>query len=164
MSQSIRLVPANERDISLILRFIKELAQYEKLSKECVATEGLLRNSLFGRKKYAEVVIAHYGNEPAGFALFFHNYSTFLARPGMYLEDLYVVPHLRGKGIGKSLLVHVARIAKKRKCGRFEWAVLDWNKPTIAFYERLGAVPLNDWTVFRVTGRALDDLASRLER
>jgi GNAT superfamily N-acetyltransferase len=164
MSQSVRLSPASESDVPLILRFIKELAEYEKLSKACVATEELLRDSLFGKVRHAEAVIARYGDEPAGFALFFHNYSTFLARPGIYLEDLYVVPHLRGHGIGKTLLAHVAQIAKERDCGRFEWAVLDWNKPSIDFYKKLGAVPLDDWTVFRVTGRALDDLASQHKR
>ena len=160
MDQSIRLALASEKDIPLILRFIKELAEYEKLSKECIATEELLHKSLFGKVRYAEVLIAHYGNEPAGFAIFFHNFSTFLGRPGMYLEDLYVVPHLRGKGIGKALLARVARTAKERGCGRFEWSVLDWNEPSIAFYKKLGAVPLSDWTVFRVTGKALDNLAS----
>ena len=109
MDPAIRLSPASEKDIPLILRFIKELAEYEKLSRDCVATEKLLHDSLFGEVRYAEVLIAHYGSEPAGFALFFHNFSTFLARPGIYLEDLYVVPHLRGKGIGKALLARVAR-------------------------------------------------------
>jgi GNAT superfamily N-acetyltransferase len=163
MDPSIRLTPASEKDIPLILRFIKELAEYEKLSKDCVATEVLLHDSLFGKVRYAEALIAHYENEPAGFAIFFYNFSTFLAQPGMYLEDLYVVPHLRAKGIGKALLERVARTAKERGCGRFEWAVLDWNEPSIAFYKKLGAVPLADWTVFRVTGRALDKLASLQE-
>ena len=158
-NQSIRIEPANKNDIPLILKFIKELAEYEHLSDQCVATEDLLREALFGEKKFAEVVIAYYHDEPAGFELFFHNFSTFVARPGIYLEDLYVFPHFRGKGIGKALLVYLARIAKERNCGRFEWAVLDWNEPSIGFYKKLGAIPLNDWTTFRVTGEALDSLA-----
>ena len=159
MSKPIRIEYAAEKDIPLIHKFIKELAEYERMSEECVATEALLREALFGEKKFAEVVIAYYHDEPAGFALFFHNFSTFLARPGIYLEDLYVFPHLRGKGIGKALLVYLAKTAKERNCGRFEWAVLDWNEPSIAFYKKLGAIPLNDWTIFRLTGNALDELA-----
>ena len=114
---------------------------------------------MFGEKKFAEVVIAYYEDRPAGFEIFFHNFSTFLARPGIYLEDLFVFPNFRGKGIGKALLVYLARIAKERNCGRFEWAVLDWNEPSIAFYKKLGAIPLDDWTIFRATGKALDALA-----
>jgi GNAT superfamily N-acetyltransferase len=161
MTRSIRTESATSEDIPLILALIKGLADYERLSRDCVATEELLRETLFGEKKFAEVVIAYYDNQPAGFALFFHNYSTFLARPGIYLEDLYVFPALRGKGIGKALLVHLAKIAKERNCGRLEWAVLDWNEPSIAFYKGLGAVSLDDWTVFRVTGKALDALAEK---
>jgi len=161
MARSIRIEGATEKDISLILTLIKGLAEYERLSQNCVATEKLLRETLFGNTKYAEVVIAYYNNQPAGFALFFHNYSTFLARPGIYLEDLYVFPELRGKGIGRALLVHLAKIAKQRNCGRLEWAVLDWNEPSIAFYKGLGAVPLDGWTVFRVTGKALNALAEK---
>jgi len=159
MVELIRIEHAVENDLPLIHKFIRELAEYEKMSEECVATEALLREALFGEKKFAEVVVAYYQDEPAGFALFFHNFSTFLARPGLYLEDLYVLPHLRGKGIGKALLVCLAKIAKERNCGRFEWAVLDWNEPSIAFYKKLGAIPLDDWTTFRVTGKALDELA-----
>jgi len=158
-TQSIRIEPATERDIPLILTFIKELAEYERLSEQCVATEALLRETLFGEKKFAEVVIAYYEDKPAGFEIFFHNFSTFLACPGIYLEDLFVFPNFRGKGIGKALLVYLARIAKERNCGRFEWAVLDWNEPSIAFYKKLGAIPLDDWTTFRVAGKALDTLA-----
>lgn len=161
MAQSIAIESATKKDIPLILTLIKGLAEYERLSKDCVATEELLRESLFGKTKYAEVIIARYETRPAGFALFFHNYSTFLARPGIYLEDLYVFPELRGKGVGKALLVHLAKIAKERNCGRLEWSVLDWNEPSIAFYKGLGAVPLDDWTVFRVTGKALDALAEK---
>ena len=112
-----------------------------------------------GRRSSPKLSSRYYHDEPAGFALFFHNFSTFLARPGIYLEDLYVFPHLRGKGIGKALLVYLAQIAKERNCGRFEWAVLDWNEPSIAFYKKLGAIPLDNWTIFRVTGKALDVLA-----
>ena len=160
MTKSIRIERATEKDIPLILTFIKELAEYERLSEQCVATEALLHETLFGEKKFAEVVIAYCHDEPAGFELFFHNFSTFLARPGIYLEDLFVFPKFRGKGIGKALLVYLARIAKERNCGRFEWAVLDWNEPSIAFYKKLGAIPLDDWTTFRVTGKALDALAN----
>ena len=160
MTKSIRIERATEKDIPLILTFIKELAEYERLSEQCVATEALLHETLFREKKFAEVVIAYYHDEPAGFELFFHNFSTFLARPGIYLEDLFVFPKFRGKGIGKALLVYLARIAKERNCGRFEWAVLDWNEPSIAFYKKLGAIPLDDWTTFRVTEKALDALAN----
>lgn len=155
----LHIVSATERDISLILSFITKLAEYEKLSHQVVATEVLLRQHLFGAKPMAEVIIAYWDEVPAGFALFFHNFSTFLARPGIYLEDLFVDPPLRGKGIGKALLSRLARIALDRGCGRFEWAVLDWNQPAIDFYKGLGAVPLDDWTLFRVTGEALHRLA-----
>jgi len=158
MNPSIRITEAEERDVPLILRFIRELAEYERLSDVCVATEDLLREWLFGKTKRAEVLIAYYDNEAAGFALFFSNYSTFLARPGIYLEDLYVIPRLRGKGIGKTLLITLARIAKERNCGRFEWAVLDWNKPSIDFYESLGAKPNAGWYVYRLEGEALAKL------
>jgi len=160
MTESIRIERATERDIPLILKFIQELAQYERLSEQCVASEMLLQRALFGERRFAEAVIAYYHDEPAGFEVFFHNFSTFLARPGIYLEDLYVSPHFRGKGVGKELLVYLAQIAKERNCGRLEWAVLDWNEPSIAFYKKLGAIPLNDWTTFRVTGKALDTLAN----
>lgn len=155
----LRIVAASERDVPLILSFIRKLAEYEKLSHQVVATEELLRENLFGRRAMAEVLIAYWHDEAAGFALFFHNFSTFLARPGIYLEDLFVDPHLRGKGIGKALLARLARIAVERNCGRFEWAVLDWNQPAIEFYRGLGAVPLDDWTLFRITGEALHRLA-----
>ena len=148
-------------DVPLILSFIRELAEYEKLSHEVVATEEGLRESLFGGRRYAEVLIAEQEGTPAGFALFFHNFSTFLGKPGIYLEDLYVKPEFRGAGIGKELLAHLARLAKGRDCGRLEWWVLDWNEPSIGFYEKLGAVPMDDWTVYRVTGEALEELAGR---
>lgn len=150
---------ATEDDVPLILSFIQELAAYEKLSHEVVSTEEKLRTSLFGKHPYAEVILGYINEKPISFALFFHNYSTFLAQPGLYLEDLYVKPEARGQGIGKKMLVYLAKIAKERNCGRLEWWVLDWNKKAIDFYQRLGAKPMDEWTVFRVTGKALDDLA-----
>jgi len=147
-------------DVSLILSLVRELAEYEKLSHEVVATEEELRESLFGVRRYAEVLIAEHDGTPAGFALFFHNFSTFLGKPGIYLEDLYVKPAFRGAGVGKKLLVHLANLAKERDCGRLEWWVLDWNEPSIGFYKKIGAVPMDDWTVYRVSGTALEDLAS----
>lgn len=154
---------ANENDTSTILNFIKELAEYERLSHEVSATEEQLGRTLFNGKKFAEVIIAEYINEPAGFALFFHNYSTFLGKPGIYLEDLYVKPHLRGKGIGKILLTYLGRLAVERDCGRIEWAVLDWNEPSIQFYKNLGAKPMDEWTVFRVTGDSMKNLADMFD-
>ncbi|HEV2667114.1 MAG TPA: GNAT family N-acetyltransferase [Blastocatellia bacterium] len=151
---------ATEGDAPLILSFIKKLAVYEKLAHKVTATEDVLRETLFGARRYAEVVIGYHLGEPVGFALFFHNYSTFLGRPGIYLEDLFVDEEHRGKGFGKALLVHLARLTKERNCGRLEWAVLNWNEPSINFYKGLGAAPMNDWTVFRVTGEALDELAN----
>ena len=155
----IRLRTATERDVPLILSFIKELAEYERLSHKVVATEQLLRASLFGERPAAEVVIGNYGDEPAGFALFFHNFSTFLGRPGIYLEDLYVTPSLRGRGVGRAMLAYLAKLAKKRDCGRLEWSVLDWNEPAIKLYKSIGATPMDDWTVFRVTEETLHGLA-----
>lgn len=153
------LRPATESDVPLILRFIRELAEYERLAHACVATEESVRETLFGARRYAEVILAEHDGEAAGFALFFHNYSTFLARPGIYLEDLYVRPDRRGSGIGKALLARLAAIALERNCGRLEWAVLDWNEPAIGFYRSLGAVPQDEWTVYRVAGEALERLS-----
>lgn len=144
----------------LILSFIKELAEYERLSHEVSATEDLLRFHLFGERREAEVVIGQHADEPAGFALFFHNFSTFLGRPGIYLEDLYVKPAFRGNGIGRAMLVYLARLARERDCGRLEWSVLDWNEPAIGLYRGIGAVPMDDWTVYRVAGEALQKLAA----
>lgn len=155
MAGEVMLRPATEDDVPLILRFIRELAEYERLAEACVATEELVRETLFGAKRFAEVIIAEHEGEPAGFALFFHNYSTFLARPGIYLEDLYVRPELRGRGIGKALLARLASIARERNCGRLEWAVLNWNEPAIRFYRSLGALPQDQWSVYRLTGEAL---------
>jgi len=151
---------ASEEDVPLILSLIRELAEYERLSHEVVATEEGLWAGLFGGRPFAEVLIAEQDGSPAGFALFFHNFSTFLGKPGIYLEDLYVKPELRGAGIGKKLLGHLARLAKERGCGRLEWWVLDWNAPSIGFYEKIGAVAMDDWTVYRLAGGALDELAS----
>lgn len=150
---------ATEEDLPLILRFIRELAEYERLAHQVVATEESLRATLFGNPRFAEVLIGEKDGEPFGFALFFHNYSTFLGRPGVYLEDLYVRPELRGKGYGRALLARLAAIAIERNCGRVEWAVLNWNEPAIRFYRSLGALPMDQWTVFRITGDALENLA-----
>ncbi|MBI5913759.1 MAG: GNAT family N-acetyltransferase [Bacteroidetes bacterium] len=153
-----RLRPATIDDVPLILQFIRELAEYERLLDTVVATEDLLRETLFGPHPAAEVILCHEGEAPAGFALFFHNYSTFMGMPGIYLEDLFVRPEFRGKGYGKLLLAALARLAIERNCARLEWAVLDWNTPAIEFYKRLGAVPMDEWTVFRLTAKALEDL------
>ena len=155
----ITLRQATEADTGLILDFIRQLADYEKMSEEVVADEASLRASLFEGRQVAEVIIASWDGRPAGFALFFHNFSTFLGRNGLYLEDLFVVPELRGKGIGQVLLSCLARIAVQRGGGRFEWSVLDWNVDAIRFYERLGAKAMDGWTTFRVTGKALEELA-----
>ena len=154
---------AGEDDVPVILRFIKGLAEYEKLTGEVTATEPLLRETLFGGRRVAEVMIGDFQGEPVGFALFFHNFSTFLGRPGIYLEDLFVIPEMRGRGFGKALLTCLAKIAAERGCGRVEWAVLDWNEPSIQFYKKLGAVPMNEWTVFRLTGEALAAQASAFD-
>jgi GNAT superfamily N-acetyltransferase len=150
--------PARPGDVADILRLIRALAEYEKLAHEVVATEAALRDSLFGPQPAAEVLLAEADGRVVGLALFFQNYSTFLARPGLYLEDLFVEPEFRGRGLGKALLTALAKLAVKRGCGRFEWAVLDWNTPAIEFYRSLGAQPMSDWTVFRVTGEALRKL------
>ena len=149
---------AQPEDVGLVLKFIKELADYEELLHEVVATEEILMETIF-EKKAAEVVIAEYADEAIGFALFFHNFSTFLGRPGLYLEDLYVRPEMRGKGIGKLLLAYLAKLARDRNCGRLEWWCIDWNTPSIDFYKSLGAIPMDEWTVYRVTDKALVDLA-----
>jgi len=155
---------ATATDVPLILSFIKELAEYENLSSEVIATEEVLTESLFGEpSSSAEVVIGYYKNEPVAFALFLHNFSTFLGKPGLYLEDLYVNPEMRGKGIGKVLILYLANLAKKRGCGRFEWWVLDWNKSAIQFYHSIGARPMDEWTVQRVDGETLDQLAAEFE-
>ena len=150
---------ATETDAGLILEMIKALAEYERLSHEVVADEESFRDSLFRGRKVAEVVIADYREKPAGFALFFHNFSTFLGKPGLYLEDLFVKPEFRGNSIGRELLSCVARIALDRGCGRLEWSVLDWNEPAIRFYKSLGGRPMDEWSIFRVAGDSLNKLA-----
>jgi GNAT superfamily N-acetyltransferase len=162
MSESTDLTirAATEQDVPRILAFIKALAEYERLSDAVVATEAGLRHSLFGPRAYAECLLAEWKGTPAGFALFFHNFSTFLGRPGLYLEDLFVVPEARGRGIGRTLLRHLAGIAAERNCGRLEWSVLDWNESAIGFYRSIGAEPLDDWTIFRLQGDALARVAA----
>jgi len=152
--------PANEQDVPLIRSFIRQLAEYEKLLHEAVMTEETLRESLFGKRRYAEVLLGYADAQPVAFAVFFHNFSTFVGRPGLYLEDLFVIPEMRGKGYGKAMLIELAKIARERNCGRFEWTVLDWNEPSIQFYKKLGAISMDEWTIFRVTGDALDRLAN----
>ena len=153
-----RIASATEHDLPIILKLIKGLAEYEKLAHAVLSTEDILRESLF-RKRVAEVVIGYAGDEPAGFAVFFQTFSTFLGVPGMYLEDIFVEPKWRRMGLGRQLLVHLAKIANERGYGRVEWSVLDWNELAIGFYEALGAKPMDEWTVFRLTGESLRKLA-----
>lgn len=160
MKDTFEIKPATVNDTSLILSFIKELADYEKLLHEVVATEEILKETLFGKHANAEVVIGYFNNEPVSFALYFHNFSTFLGRPGIYLEDLFVKPQVRGKGIGQKMLAYLAHLAKSRNCGRLEWWVLDWNETAVGFYKRIGAKAMDEWTVYRVCDQALDDLAA----
>ncbi len=150
---------AEEKDAALILWFIRELAVYEKLEQEAVATEEMLREHLFGDKPIAEVIIGEDHGKPVGFALFFHNFSTFVGKPGIYLEDLYVITEERGKGFGKCLLTYLARLSVERDCGRLEWAVLDWNEPSLKFYESLGAQLMKEWIINRIDGKELEELA-----
>jgi GNAT superfamily N-acetyltransferase len=157
---TLSITAARPADIPLILSLISELAEYERLSDEAVATEASLQESLFGAKPSAEALIARLDGAAAGFALFFHNFSTFLGKRGLYLEDLFVRPNFRGRAIGKSLLIHLAALAVERGCGRFEWQVLDWNKPARDFYERLGAKANPVWVNYRMTGEELERLAA----
>jgi GNAT superfamily N-acetyltransferase len=156
----VRISPTTEADVPLILGFIRKLADYEKLSHAAVATEDDLREHLFGPRPMAEVILAYWNDAPAGFALFFHNFSTFVGKPGIYLEDLFVEPELRGHGIGRALLVHLAQLARGRRCGRLEWSVLNWNEPAIGFYQRIGAVPMNEWTTYRLDSAGIEKLAA----
>ena len=155
----LQIRPATADDVPLILEFIKGLAEYEKLSHEVVATEEALRTTLFGDHPMAEVLIGESGSEAVAFALYFHNYSTFLGQAGIYLEDLFVIPSMRGRGFGRVMLSHLAHIAVQRGCGRLEWSVLDWNEPAIRFYRAIGAVAMDEWTVQRLTGGSLQALA-----
>jgi GNAT superfamily N-acetyltransferase len=150
---------ATRADVPVVLSFIKKLADYERLPHEVVATEEILRETLFGSRLGAEVAIGYFEQKPVGFVLFFHNFSTFLGRPGIYIEDLFVDEAFRRRGFGGALLRHVAGLARERECGRLEWSVLDWNQPAIHFYKNLGAVPMSEWTVYRVTGEELKKLA-----
>jgi GNAT superfamily N-acetyltransferase len=161
---TVTIRPATAADAGLLRAFIRELAVYERLEQHAVATEADLSAALFGPRPYAEVVFACVDGTPMGFVLFFHNFSTFLGKPGIYLEDLFVRPEARGQGLGKRLLAWLAATALERGCGRLEWAVLDWNEPAIGFYKRLGAVPLDEWTSFRLTGAALERLATAADR
>lgn len=154
-SASLHIRPATRADTPTIVRFIRELAEYEKLLHVCRTTEAALASQLFGERPYAECLIGELSGKAEGFALFFHNFSTFECRPGIYLEDLYVSPAARGKGLGKALLLSLARLAVERGCARLEWSVLDWNKPAIEFYHSIGAVPMDEWTVMRLAGDAL---------
>ncbi|MDP4144929.1 MAG: GNAT family N-acetyltransferase [Bacillota bacterium] len=153
---------AEADDVPIILGFIRELAQYENILDQAVATEEILKESLFERKM-AEVIIGEYENKPVAFALFFHNFSTFVGKPGIYLEDLYIKPEMRGKGLGKVLISFVAKLAVERNCGRFEWSCLDWNEPSIKFYKNMGAIPMDEWTIYRVQDGALNKLAMKFD-
>jgi GNAT superfamily N-acetyltransferase len=163
MSAAVTLRGARPGDVTAIVGLIRDLAAYERAPHECHADEALLRDHLFGERPYAEAIVADRAGVIVGFALFFHNYSTWLTLPGLYLEDLYVMPELRGLGIGKALLVRLAEIAVARGCGRMEWSVLTWNEPAIGFYRSLGAVPMDEWRVYRLTGAALRALGEGRE-
>jgi GNAT superfamily N-acetyltransferase len=156
--QQLNIRSAQASDCDTILQLIRALAEYEKLAHEVVATVDQLRATLFGANKFAEVLIGEWERKPVAYALFFHNYSTFLAKPGIYLEDLFVLPEFRSKGIGFHMLKHLAQLAAERDCGRLEWSVLDWNEPAIQFYKKLGSLPQSEWTVYRLTGQALLEL------
>jgi GNAT superfamily N-acetyltransferase len=158
-TSNFKIRPATENDAGTIYALIKELADYERLSHEVVATADDIRQSLFGERRFAEVLIGEHEGVPISYALFFYNFSTFNGKPGIYLEDLYVKPQYRSNGFGRRMLAHIARLAKKQNCVRFEWSVLDWNKPAIRTYDRLNAKPMKAWILYRLTGQALDDLA-----
>jgi len=153
---------AKREDAALILNFIRELAAYEQMEDQVTATEASLIETIFNQKK-AEVIIGEYQQKPVAFALFFHNYSTFLGKPGIYLEDLFVKPEMRGKGFGKTILSYLANLALERNCGRLEWSCLDWNEPSIKFYKQMGSIPMDEWTVYRVSGDVLENLSGRLD-
>jgi GNAT superfamily N-acetyltransferase len=158
-TENVRVVPAEQKDVPLILTFIRKLAEYEKLLDQVVADEGSLRNALFGSRPAAEVILAYIDDQVVGFAVYFQTFSTFMARSGIYLEDLFIEPAHRSRGVGTALLIYLAQLTVQRGCARLSWAVLDWNQPAIQFYRKLGAVPLDEWTVFELSGAALDRLA-----
>jgi len=158
---ALRIEEATEKDVPLILHFIRELAEYEKELVRVTVTEEILRETLFGPRPYAEVLIAYSGEEPAAFAIYFFSYSSFTGLPNLYLEDIFVRPNFRGSGLGKELLAFIARGASERGCGRMEWSVLNWNKSAIGFYEKLGAAPVRDWTVFHLAKDKMDELGTR---
>jgi GNAT superfamily N-acetyltransferase len=159
LPKNLKIRTATRDDVAIILQLIRDLATYERAPDEATATEEQLVDVLFGEKPAAEVVLAFAEDVPVGFAVFFHNFSTWLGRPGLYLEDLFVKPEARGKGYGRALLVHLAKIARDRGCGRMEWAVLNWNEPAIEFYRKLDAKPMDEWTVYRLTAHEIDALA-----
>ena len=161
MPADMRITNATEQDAPVILELIRDLGEYERLSDQVIATEDQIRKTLFGAHPVAEALLASIEGKTVGFAVFFTNYSTFLAKPGIYLEDLFVKPDARGQGVGKAVLERIAQLAVERGCGRVEWSVLDWNAPSIRFYESLGAVAMNEWTTFRLTGESLARLAAR---
>ena len=160
-TSTFKIRPAMEEDAAVILSLIKELAEYEHLSHEVAATENDIRKTLFGERPFAETLIGEYEGLPISFALFFHNFSTFVGKPGIYLEDLYVQPAHRGKGFGSKMLAHIAALARERDCGRFEWSVLNWNTPAIRTYENLDASPMKEWILYRLSGEALNKLADK---
>ena len=157
-SEKIIIRSAEIKDSKIILKLIKELSVYEKLSHTVINSEESIKENLFGKKKYAEALIAEYENQPVGFALFFHNYSTFVGKPGIYLEDLFVQPEMRGKGVGKKLFLELIKLAKERNCGRVEWSVLNWNIPAIDFYKSMGAIQMDEWSVYRLNEHEIDEL------
>ncbi len=159
-THTLSIRPATRADVPLVLSFVRDLAEYEQLSHLVVATEEVIAEELFGPLSRTEVLLGQFGTEPVAFAVYFHNFSTFLGRKGLYLEDLYVRPAYRRRGFGRAMLLHIARIAAERKCGRLEWSVLDWNEPAIFFYETLGATIMHEWKLVRVTGKALEKLAN----
>lgn len=159
IASKFNIRPATENDVSSIYSLIKELADYERLSHEVAATEEDIRQSLFGGRPFAEVLLGEYEDIPISYALFFYNFSTFNGKPGIYLEDLYVKPQYRSNGFGRRMLAHIARVAKEHNCGRFEWSVLDWNEPAIRTYDRLNAKPMKEWILYRLSGKALNKLA-----
>ena len=160
MNSALTIKQAEEKDIPLIISFIKRIAEYEKLSHEVIVTEEILRESIFGKKPSAEVIFGYLENEPVAYAVYFYNFSTFIGKKGLYLEDLFVMPELRGKGVGKKMLLYLIQKASDENCGRMEWSVLDWNESAINFYKSLGAKPMDEWTIFRLNEEAIKKLVS----